>query len=76
MKEKMLTRDVVKAVYTVIGERQAKAVDLGYCTMNGIEFAITDRLSEDHVSYILNTYNNVLIYKRDKIQCIAVFQEV
>ena len=73
MKEKMLTSNVVKLVYDVIAERSVNAVDTDCMFMSGIEFTITDRLSEDHASYVLNTYNNVAIYKMGKIQCIAIF---
>ncbi len=73
MKEKMLTRNVVEAVYTVLGERQVKAVDMDCCTMNGIEYTIADELAEDYIQYILHKYNNTIVYKRDKVQYIAIF---
>ena len=73
MKEKMLTSDVVKQVYDVIAERQVRAIDTDCLFMNGIEYAIADDLSEDHIQYVLSKYPNVTMYKRDKLQCIAVF---
>ena len=73
MKEKMLTSDVVKLVYDVIAERRVKAIDADCLLMSALEYTITDRLSEEHVTYVMNTYKNALIYKRDKIQCVAVF---
>ena len=73
MNEKRLTSDFVKQVYDVIAERQVKAIDINCLLMNGIEYTVTDRLSEDHVSYVLSAYNNVLIYTRDNIQCIAIY---
>ena len=73
MKEKMLTHSVVEAVYTVLGKRQVKAVDEDLRSMSGIEYTIADDLSNAYKSSVLNTYENVLIYKRDELQCIAVF---
>ena len=73
MKEKMLTSDVVKLVYDVIAERQVKAIDTDCLLMSALEYTITDRLSQDFIQYILHKYNNTLIYKRDKVQCIAIF---
>ena len=73
MKEKMLTGNVVDEVYTVLGKRQVKAVDMDCCTMNGIEYTIADELAEDYIQYILHKYNNTIVYKRDTLQCIAVF---
>ena len=73
MKEKMLTSKVVRLVYDVIAERQVRGVDEDRILMTGIEYAIADDLSEDHIQYVLSKYSNIFIYKRDKIQCIAVF---
>ena len=69
----MLTTGECKELYTVIGERLVKAVDEDLQTMIGIEYAIVDDLSERYKSYVLQTNENVLIYKRDTLQCIAVF---
>ena len=72
MKEKMMTSKVLESVYTVLGKRSVRAVDTDCLFMNGIEFTIADDLSEDHIQYVLSKYDNVFIYKRDKLQCIAV----
>ena len=73
MKEKMLKSVVVEDTYYVLGKRSVKVVDTDGMFMNGIEYILEGELSEDHIQYVLNTYNNVIIYQRDKIQCIAVF---
>ena len=73
MKEKLLTSKVVRLVYNVIAERQVKGVDEDRILMTGIEFTVSDELAEDHIQYVINRYDNVFIYKRDKLQCIAVF---
>ena len=73
MKEKMLTSNVIEDIYCVLGKRSVRAVDTDCLFMNGIECTIADDLSEDHIQYILHKYSNVFIYKRDKLQCIAVF---
>ena len=72
MKEKMLTGNVVDEVYTVLGKRQVKAADR-YYEIHGIEYAIADELAEDHIYYVTNKYNNTIVYKRDKVQYIAIF---
>ena len=69
----MLTSKVLESVYTVLGKRSVRAVDTDCLFMNGIEYAIADDLSEDHIQYVLSKYSNIAIYKRDKLQCIAVF---
>ena len=73
MKEKMLTSSVIEDIYCVLGKRSVRAVDTDCLFMNGIEYAIVDDLSEDHIQYVLSKYSNIAIYKRDKLQCIAVF---
>ena len=73
MKEKMLIGNVVEEVYTVLGKRPVRAVDTDCLFMNGIEYSIVDELTEDHIQYILHKYSNVFIYKRDNLQCIAIF---
>ena len=73
MKEKMLTSDVVEEVYIVLGKRPVRSVDTDCLFMNGIEYAIADDLSEDHIQYVLSKYPNVTMYKRDKLQCIAIY---
>ena len=73
MKEKMLTSNVIEDIYCVLGKRPVRSVDTDCLFMNGIEYAIADDLSEDHIQYVLSKYSNITIYKRDKLQCIAVF---
>ena len=70
---KMITSNVIKEVYCVLGKRPVKAVDTDCVLMNGIECSIADELPEDHIQYVLSKYSNIAIYKRDKLQCIAVF---
>ena len=70
----MLTHSVLEEVYTVLGKRQVRAADLDGLLMSGIEYAIADELTEDYIHYFLNRYcDNTLIYKRDTLQCIAIF---
>jgi len=70
---KMITSNVIEEVYCVLGKRPVKAVDTDCVLMNGFECSIADDLSEGHIQYVLSKYSNIAIYKRDKLQCIAVF---
>ena len=69
----MMTTKECRALYTVLSERQVKAVDEDLRVMSGIEYDIADDISDEYKSYIVHTYKNVLIYKQYKSQCIAVF---